>query len=323
MASKIMVPVALPEMAQVEEKLYKIIQESQGPTGEICTYLLKAGGKRMRPMLTLLSARCFCPKIPPAAITTAVAAELIHLASLIHDDIIDNADRRHGKLSLNARWGNKIAVLTGDYLFAKAFKILSQGGLYKVLELMIEAIEDMCSGEIEQALDSFNASQEEANYYRKIRKKTAKLIAVCCQSGALTGGASEENALSLRSFGLNLGYAFQIADDILDFTGKKEVLGKPTGLDLAQGNLTLPVLNLLKDETYGPWLKKVLLTKKLDEITHQRILEALIDSGALKKAQAAALAFSQKACHCLESLPSSPYRDTLKELALKAAKREY
>lgn len=323
MASKIMIPVELPEMAQVEENLYRIMLDAEGPAGEICAYLLKAGGKRLRPLLTLLSARCFSPQIPPPAITTAVAAELIHLASLIHDDIIDNADKRHGKLSLNARWGNKIAVLAGDYLFAKAFKILSQQGLYQVLELMIEAIEDMCNGEIEQALDSFNYDQEEESYYRKVRKKTGKLIAVCCQSGSLTGGAGAEEALCLRNYGLNLGYAFQIADDILDYTGQKETLGKPTGLDLAQGHLTLPLLNLLQDQAYGPWLKKILATKKLDETTRQAILEALWESGALKKAQAAALAFSQEACHCLEKLPPSRYRDTLKELALKAAQRDH
>lgn len=323
MAGKIMVPVELPEMAQVEENLYRIMMDAEGPAGEICAYLLKAGGKRLRPLLTLLAARCFAPQIPPPAITTAVAAELIHLASLIHDDIIDNADKRHGKLSLNARWGNKIAVLAGDYLFAKAFKILSQQGLYHILELMIEAIEDMCSGEIEQALDSFNANQKAESYYRKIRKKTGKLIAVCCQAGALTGGAREEDALCLRNYGLNLGYAFQIADDILDLTGQKETLGKPTGLDLAQGHLTLPLLNLLRDQAYGPWLKEILLAKKVDDTTRQAVLTALWESGALEKAQAAALAFSQKACHCLERFPPSRYRDTLKQLAIKAARRDY
>lgn len=321
MAQKLALPVKLPELETVEKQLEEIINETQGPAGEICSYMLKAGGKRLRPTLVLLSARCFADTAPPQAVTAAVAAELIHLASLIHDDIIDNAGSRHSKPSVNSRWGNKIAVLAGDNLFAKAFGLLSKSKLYNVLELMVEAIEDMCSGEIEQALDSFNAEQKEENYYRTISKKTGKLIAVCCQSGSLSSQAGEEHSLALREYGMNLGYAFQIADDILDFTGKVNVLGKPTGLDLAQGTLTLPMLNLLKNSRYSAWVKKVLQDKQFNETTRQAVVDALLESGALEEAKAVALAFSQSARSCLCKVPANIYRDTLEQLTLTAVER--
>jgi heptaprenyl diphosphate synthase len=257
MPQKLKLPIVLPELKIVEEELYKVIADTEGAAKDVCLYALQAGGKRLRPTLVLLSNKCFNGDIIPGdIIPAAVAAELIHLASLIHDDIIDNSQMRHGKKSVNTHWDNKIAVLAGDNLFAKAFKVLSKNRLYDVLELMVEAIEDMCSGEIEQAMDSFNPAQEEESYYRKISKKTAKLLAVCCQAGSLISLTGKDYASSLREFGLNLGYAFQITDDILDLTGQKKELGKPTGLDLAQGTLTLPMLSLLKNPKYGDWFKK-------------------------------------------------------------------
>lgn len=311
----------IPELQIVEAQLAQIINATEGPAREVCTYMLEAGGKRLRPALVLLTARYFAPTVPEQAITTAVAAELIHLASLVHDDVIDAAGSRHNKQSVNARWGNKIAVLAGDNLFAKAFQILSQQGLYDILELMIEAIQDMCSGEIEQALDSFNVEQKEEKYFSKISKKTGKLIAVCCQAGSLAGQAQAHQAAALRNFGLNLGYAFQITDDILDFTGQKDLLGKPVGLDLLHGTLTLPVLNLLKNASYCDWLKKILQAGTLTEQTHREVLQALRDSGSLEQAKATALAYARQACSLLQQLPANPNRDTLEHLALKAVNR--
>lgn len=322
MAQKLKLAIELPELTIVEEELYKVIADSDGPTKDICLYALQAGGKRLRPTLVLLAGRCFNEgRTPKEIITAAVAAELIHLASLIHDDIIDNSEMRHGKKSVNSCWNNKIAVLAGDNLFAKAFKILSQNRLFDVLELMVEAIEDMCSGEIEQAMDSFNPEQEEESYYRKISKKTAKLLAVCCQAGSLVSSSGKEFAANLRDFGLNLGYAFQITDDILDLTGQKKELGKPTGLDLAQGTLTLPMLNLLKNPQYANWFKTVLLEQKNSTEVISELKRVMTESGALQYAMEKAIAFSQAAVASLKNLPSNDSKETLSTLALKVVER--
>lgn len=323
MAQKLLA-LRIPELQTVEEELYKTIADSDGPAKDICLYALQAGGKRIRPTLVLLASKCFSrEQVPLKAIPIAVAAELIHLASLIHDDIIDGADSRHGKLSVNSRWGNKIAVLAGDTLFAKAFEILSRYGLHDVLELMVEAIKDMCSGEIEQAMDSFNPDQEEDGYYRKISKKTAKLLAVCCQSGSLISAPGREYADTLREFGLNLGYAFQITDDILDLTGEKEKLGKPVGLDLAQGTLTLPMLTLLKNPDYGTWFKRIITEQKQGAEIIMELKKVMVESGALQYAQEKALAFSQAAIALLDTIPNGESRDILSQLALKAVKRTH
>jgi len=324
MAQKFELALDLPELAMVEEELYKVIADSDGPAREVCLYALQSGGKRLRPTLVLLAGRCFNEKnLPKEIIPAAVAAELIHLASLIHDDIIDNSEMRHGQQSVNSRWNNKIAVLAGDNLFAKAFKVLAQNRLFDILELMVEAIEDMCSGEIEQAMDSFNPEQEEESYYRKISKKTAKLLAVCCQAGSLVSSEGRGYAQNLREFGLNLGYAFQITDDILDLTGQKKKLGKPTGLDLAQGTLTLPMLNLLKNPAYGNWFKTILLEQKNSVEVIEELKKVITESGALQYALEKAKAYTQAAIACLESLPANRSKETLSTLALKIVERTY
>lgn len=324
MGRKLPLNMELPELKTVEEELYKIVADSDGPTRDICLYALQAGGKRLRPTLVILSSRCFNGSVaPPESIPAAVAAELIHLASLIHDDIIDNSGMRHGQKSLNSRWNNKIAVLAGDNLFAKAFKILSKNRLYEVLDLMIEAIEDMCSGEIEQAMDSFNHEQEEESYYRKISKKTAKLLAVCCQAGSLATSAGKEYATYLRNFGLNLGCAFQITDDILDLTGQKKELGKPTGLDLAQGTLTLPMLNLLRSPKYGSWFKNVLEGKQANSEIITELKRVIVESGALQYAVEKAASFATAAIASLNNIPANESKEKLSNLALKVVERTY
>ncbi|MDS1030371.1 polyprenyl synthetase family protein [Bacillota bacterium LX-D] len=321
MKQKICLPIELPELAKVEEQLYAEIQSTPGFLGEICKYMLKAGGKRLRPTLVLLSAKCHQENVSPKVICAATAVELIHLASLIHDDVIDNSSSRHGKPTINQLWDNKVAILAGDKLYAKAFDILAKNGLYNILNLVVEAIEDMCSGEIEQALDSFNLEQEENSYYNKISKKTGKLIAVSCQSGSLAGEADEETALSLRNYGLNLGYAFQITDDILDFTGEEEILGKPVGSDLKQGTLTLPIIFLLHNPNHRSWVQNILKEKNISSTNRQKIIEALLSTGTLQKAKDIAYSYAEAARNCLHNIPATIYKETLQEIALLAIDR--
>ncbi|GAW90865.1 polyprenyl synthetase family protein [Calderihabitans maritimus] len=304
----------LPELYQVEENLHQAVASAEGPVAEMCSRVLRSGGKRLRPMLVLAAGKCFGP-VSPGMIKVAVAVELIHMASLIHDDVIDVSSTRRGRPTLNACWGNRVSILTGDFLFAKAFRLLVENQLFDVLRLVTRTVEDMCEGEVEQVIGEFDINQTEENYFSRIRKKTANLIAMCCQAGALIAEKDQEKVEALYEYGLNLGCAFQIIDDILDFIGKPEQLGKPAGLDLAQGNLTLPVLALLRDPFHRSWLQKELLQDKMDGELRQRIVEAVISSGALAYARAVASYYQKKAKQALAVLPVSQYRNLLMNLA--------
>ncbi|MGF7184340.1 heptaprenyl diphosphate synthase [Desulfitispora alkaliphila] len=310
----------VPELKQVEEELHNVLV-SESITQELCTSLLKSGGKRLRPLLVLLSGKS-CGAKTQDLIAIAVAAELIHMASLVHDDIIDNSHSRRGAETINSSHGNKTAVLTGDYLFANAFRLLAEAKQYKSLSLMVKAISDMCDGEICQANSSFDLSQDESSYIDRIDKKTGKLITACCQAGALAANASMAEIAALSEYGRNLGIAFQIADDILDYTGSDSSLGKPACNDLSQGILTLPILLLLEDEKYGPWLKDHLKNKCLALVSQQQLLKALQETGALKASETKAFQHIQQANRALDRIPANPHRDVLISIAHMALKRK-
>jgi heptaprenyl diphosphate synthase len=313
---------ALPELKEVEEKLLEIVSANSTITAEIGNHLISSGGKRLRPLLTILSGSQFKAN-RNQLVTAGTAVELIHLASLVHDDIIDKAGTRRGVSSVNAKWGDKTAVLMGDYLFAKAFGLLAKEKLYAILQMVVDCIQEMCDGEIEQDKDKFNLKQTGGNYYRRIYQKTAKLIGVCCRAGAITANATREEQLALEQYGLHLGFAFQITDDILDFTGQEEALGKPVASDLAQGNLTLPVLLLRKDTKWGPWLTKKLEEKKFLPDDLLEVREALKNSGAINTSIARAYLHINKAKKQLLKLPSSPYRGAMESIANMIVRRNY
>jgi heptaprenyl diphosphate synthase len=275
-------PVLLPELLIVEEELHKTIAKAQGMIRDSCSQLLASGGKRLRPLLTLHSGMCFGP-LNTATLQAAVAAELIHMASLIHDDVIDHSELRRGQPTINSQQGNLNAVLTGDYLFAEAFKILSSYQLMDSMNYLVEAIQSMCTGEVEQAHDQFNFSITINDYFERIAQKTGILLASSCRSGAATAGASIGDIERLGTYGMYLGYAYQIIDDLLDYTGNPEQTGKPVGSDLMNGNITLPMIYLLNNPLYGPWAREILK----DKITSQslnKIIQALISSEALDEA---------------------------------------
>ncbi len=310
-----------PEMAEVEAALYHAVGSSRGSIGKMCFHLLESGGKRFRPLLVLLAGRCFGPP-STGLITTAAAAELIHMASLAHDDVIDRSENRRGKPTLNALWGNRTSVLSGDFLFAKAFSLLTDSGQFNILSLMVEAIQDMCEGEVEQALLDFNPNQTEQDYTERTIKKTAKLIAACCQSGAIIGQAEAPLVSALEEYGLYLGLAFQIADDILDYTGDPDALGKPVYQDLAQGNYTLPVLYLLRNKQERQWLTQILSEGTLNPTTTEQITDVLKNSGALDYTYAKAYECRDRAKAALQTVPGSPFKEVLLNLADLALSRK-
>ncbi|MDR3543645.1 MAG: polyprenyl synthetase family protein [Desulfosporosinus sp.] len=303
-----------PELLFVEDQLQIVLDKADGLVQQTCVRLLQSGGKRIRPLLTLYSGMCFAP-LNPLMIQAAVAAELIHMASLIHDDVIDESATRRGKPTVNSLHGDHAAILTGDYLFAEAFNILSTHQLLNCMKYLVEAIQAMCDGEVNQASEQFSISVGTQHYFNRIAKKTGILLAACCQSGANLAGALAEDMTLMREYGLNIGYAYQITDDILDFSGDSESLGKPVGADLINGNITLPILYLLDNPTYGNWLEEIMQTRKISRQGLQSINEALISSGCIEQAYETATQCICKAKACLDKISGSPYRSVLIHLA--------
>lgn len=228
----------------MEQSLLSVTAASSGIVAEINTHLVRAGGKRLRPALYLLAARSgTAPET--TALRMATALELIHMATLVHDDVIDEAATRRGQSTANTRWGNQTAILTGDYLFARAFAIVAGYADTAMLSLLSEVVSTMCEGEIIQKNNAFNYQQSEADYEARIAKKTADFIAACCRLGAMTAAAPSAVAEALWQYGHNLGMAFQLTDDLLDITASSAQIGKPAGNDLREGVITLPVLYAL------------------------------------------------------------------------------
>ncbi|SPF55578.1 Polyprenyl synthetase family protein [Candidatus Desulfosporosinus infrequens] len=302
-----------PELLFVEDQLQIVLSKADGLIQQTCVSLLQSGGKRIRPLLTLYSGMCFSP-LNPLMIQAAVAAELIHMASLIHDDVIDESATRRGKPTVNSLHGDHAAILTGDYLFAEAFNILSTHQLLNCMKYLVEAIQAMCDGEVNQAGEQFSILVGTQHYFNRIAKKTGILLGACCQAGAILGGADSNDLALMRDYGLNIGYAYQITDDILDISGDTESLGKPVGADLINGNITLPILYLLDDPIYGNWLAKIMQTRKISRQDLQSIKEALISSGCIEQAYATAAQCICKAKACLDEIPGGLYQSTLMNL---------
>lgn len=252
------------ELAAVEQELASIIRSRVDLVTDIGSHLLRAGGKRLRPALYILCAKCG-RQDPAGLVPVAAAIELIHMATLVHDDVIDNAATRRGLATANARWGNHVTVLAGDYLFAKAFSLISAHGGGGALKILTETICAICEGEISQARDLFNPRQSMEDYLDRIGNKTAGFIAASCELGALTAGLPPADAEALRQYGYAIGMAFQITDDLLDVTASSEQIGKPAGNDLRQGVLTLPVIYALQHSHRAEELRRIIEARDMTD----------------------------------------------------------
>lgn len=309
-----------PMLQAVEERLREIASDRAGTLGAHAGHVIRAGGKRLRPLLVILCSGIDDPSCRPL-IDVAAAAELIHTASLIHDDIIDRSGSRRSVPTLNRLHGSHTAVLTGDFLFAFAFGLLTRSRRPESLALMTDAVQAMCQAEIEQRESLFQFSLTESMYLHRIEQKTAVLLAACCGAGALAGGLEPGAVASLASYGRNLGLSFQITDDLLDFTGDSAALGKPAGSDLAQGILTLPVIyllqDLLQDGRSGPdggmapggvpaalpdrsRIREIAKRGSRSEDDLEYIRRAVCVTPALDLARLKALHFAREAAGCLE-----------------------
>ena len=256
------------DMQRVEEELTRVVQAENPLLSETSGHLLQAGGKRLRPAFVLLAGKFnACPG--EQLIPLAVALELIHMASLVHDDVIDASLTRRGVPTVKACWGNRISMHTGDYLLGRALQIIAQYKDPRILQILADVSVKMVEGEVQQIVTAFDAEQGLKDYLYRIKRKTALLISTSCGVGAIASGAPDELVRSLTRYGHYVGMAFQITDDILDFVSTEEELGKAVGSDLSQGIITLPVIYALKTETQGSKLRDLIkqIAAGLDGLT--------------------------------------------------------
>ncbi len=290
-------------MREVEEFLFRAVQSSVQEMTAMAMHLLSAGGKRLRPALTLLCAK-FVDRINHRTIAFAAAVELMHTASLIHDDVIDKAELRRGQATVHSLWGNEAAIMCGDFLYAAAFNILSEDGDIDVIRTMTNASSQVCEGEILELQLAFNPFITEAQCLEIARMKTAELMAASCKIGALSTNSNGQIAGALESFGRNLGIAFQIVDDVLDLEGSVEEIGKPVGSDFLEGKITLPIrfaLDALPDDKRKFWAQKISNRDiSLDDVSD--LVSFIKANGILERARKTAQNFSEKALSELRSV---------------------
>lgn len=270
------------ELQAVEICLQKIADTPLPLLSNIGSSLIGAGGKRLRPALFLLSARLSNRESYDDLVPLAASLELTHVASLIHDDVIDNSGLRRGRETANAKFGNHVAVLAGDYLFASVFGLIGEKEYPRVLGLKLaELVKLLTIGEIQQDSALYKIPDGTHEYYRQIERKTAEFMAVCCETGALVEGLDSGIADRMHEFGYNLGMAFQITDDLLDITGDEKTIGKPAGSDIKQGVITLPVIWALKNSPKKERLAAIVSNKMMTETELSEALTIVRDSDGI------------------------------------------
>jgi len=300
------------DLDKVKDTLKSISQIDFPWLSEQLKYVVKETGKGIRPALTLLSGRFYNYNLD-YLLPMAVSVELMHTATLVHDDAIDKSVVRRGQPTINRVWGEEIAVLMGDYLFAKAGEFVADTQTPRVIKLFSQTLGIISSGEITQFLGAFNLEQSRENYFHRIYGKTASLFALATESGAILSQATEESVAILKEYGDNLGIAFQIVDDILDFTSTEQAMGKPVGSDLTQGTLTLPAMLLLEHYPEDNPVKRLFETN--DKKLVDRAIEMVRNSSIIEECYQIASEYCDKACRNLNRLPESTSRQALLDLA--------
>ncbi|BAL83483.1 putative polyprenyl diphosphate synthase [Selenomonas ruminantium subsp. lactilytica TAM6421] len=280
----------------LNEGLIGAVSSSVELVNEVGTHLVTAGGKRIRPALCLLSARGGNDFSLERVLPLAEALELIHTASLVHDDVIDAADTRRGEPTANAKWDNQIAILGGDYIFARAFGLIAEGGYGDyVSKRLAELVCNLSVGEIIQDHTVYQAVKDLDNYYERIQKKTADFLEICCELGGLVGGLSQEDTKKLAEYGHCIGMAFQITDDVLDIMQTSEKIGKPAGNDIRQGIVTLPVIHALNVSEDAAELADIVTNPEMDSQMVERALNIIRATDGVEMAKAKADEYLERA----------------------------
>lgn len=300
------------DLARVEQLIADQSVGSVEQIAEISRYIHSSGGKRLRPTLLLLACRLF-NEPGSMAIQLAAVVEMIHAATLVHDDVIDVAQTRRGRPSANVIWGNHASVLAGDWMYMEAFQVALKLRNFHVLDVLITLTQMMVEGELIQLQRIGRIDISETDYMELIDRKTAALFAACARLGAVSGGASTEFEDRLSDFAWNLGMAFQLIDDMLDFTSREKVLGKPVGNDLQEGKVTLPVIYALENATDAErqLVETVLRDGNYSRVPLSRINEFITEKGGLDRARERAQFFTAKAKELISSFPESRYQGAL------------
>lgn len=311
---EIKAPVAS-DMAEFEQVFKKALSSKVPMLDHITHYLTRRKGKQMRPMLVFLTAKLH-GEVNEGTHRGAAFIEMIHTATLVHDDVVDDANTRRGFFSLNALWKNKIAVLVGDYLLAKGQLLVTDNGEFRTLRLVSEAVREMSEGELLQIEKARRLDIDEEVYYDIIQRKTASLIATCCAVGASTAGVEDEQVQQMKRFGTKLGIAFQIKDDLFDYQEVNRS-GKPSGIDIKEQKMTLPLIYALQHAKKQD-KKRIINTVKNHHNNPKRVAE-VVDyvnhSGGIPYAEAAMRKYKDEALAMLETFPQSAERNALQELA--------
>ncbi|MEC3878566.1 polyprenyl synthetase family protein [Parapedobacter sp. 10938] len=308
------------ELTIFEDKFKESMRSSVPLLDRITHYIVKRKGKQMRPMFVFFSAGS-CGKINDATHRGAALVELLHTATLVHDDVVDNANVRRGFFSVNALWKNKVAVLVGDFLLAKGLSLSIRNADFRLLEIVTHAVEQMSEGELLQIEKARRMDIEEDVYFEVIRQKTASLIASCCACGAASAGADDTTVEQMHRFGEKVGIAFQIKDDLFDF-GIDDV-GKPLGNDIKEKKLTLPLIHALKQVGKAEKRRIINLVKNHNEDA-QKVAEVIAfvkANGGMEYATAQMLAYQQEAFDILDHLPQNAYRHGLEQLVRYTTER--
>ena len=313
------------DLRAIEVLLDEEIRSDVRAAYAISGHTLSAGGKRLRPALVTLSARAVLHLFPSRTVhASAGAAELIHMASLIHDDVVDGATERRGRPTAGAAFGNQISVLVGDYLLAKSIYLAAREGSMDVIRVFSRVTVGLSEGEVLQITAKGDADTSEETYLRIIGKKTAGFIAGCCEIGAMLAGASPSVITALTSYGSNLGLAFQIADDLLDYEGDPLETGKPACGDLREGKMTLPLILALRDMASAERQAMLVILSEPERLTDTEVSDvraAILRHDGYARTRAVAASYVDAAQDALCALPPSSYRDSLHALASYALTR--
>jgi len=300
------------DLQKVKDVLKSVSHIDYKWLAEQLNYILAETGKSMRPAMTLISGKCFDYNLE-YLLPMGVSVELMHTATLVHDDAIDKALTRRGKATMNSVWGDEIAILMGDFLFAKAGEYVADTKTPRVIKLFSQTLGIISSGEIGQFRGSYNIDQTREHYFRRIYRKTASLFSLSTQSGAILSKATEAQVGIMKDYGDNLGIAFQIMDDVLDFTSTEEAMGKPVGSDLIQGTLTLPAMMIIERNPSDNPVRKMFETKDTKYVAEA--IDQVRNSDIVKQCYKIADDYTERALQNIKTLPKSPAREALYDLA--------
>ncbi|MDE2182981.1 MAG: polyprenyl synthetase family protein [Alphaproteobacteria bacterium] len=312
------------DMAATDALIHERLSSAVALIPDLAKHLIDSGGKRLRPLLTLAAAR-MGGYDGRNHVKLAAAVEFIHTATLLHDDVVDESALRRGKVSANIVWGNKPSVLVGDFLFSRAFELMVETRAQAVLGVLARASSIIAEGEVMQLKSANNLAADEAHYLRVVSAKTAALFAAAAESGAMIASVSDTFVSAMRAYGDNLGIAFQLVDDALDYSGRQALMGKSVGDDFREGKVTLPVILAVAraDDAARKFWTRTIETGPQSESDLDRAITLVEETGAISDTMARARAYAAKACDALEGVPASELRDVLAAVAGFCVERAY